>query len=94
MRDFAEWQEQMRAVSAQNRDAVVLFLAYQSSSESEALAAGCQFVGMTWDANGTLVKAFKPRLEKVAGYACDNCGSSHASLDYGMYCCGRKRVLR
>jgi hypothetical protein len=94
MRDFSEWQAQMAAVSAQNRDAIVLFLAYQSSSESEALAAGCQFVGMTWDANGTQVKAYKPRLEKLPAYTCTNCNSSYATLDHGMYCCGRKRVLR
>ena len=94
MQSFAEFQVQMAAVTAQNRDAVVLFLAYQAEAESQALDAGCQFVGMTWDAHGTPVKAFKPRLQKVQAYYCQTCSSSHATLDHGMYCCGKKRVLR
>lgn len=94
MQSFAEWQVQMAEVRGQNRDAIVLFLAYQASCESQALDAGCQFVGMTWDANGTPVKAYKPRLEKVHAYSCATCGSSTATLDNGMYCCGKKRALR
>jgi hypothetical protein len=94
MHSFAEWQLRMAEVSGRSDDDIMLFLAYKPECESQARSAGFQFVGTTWDANGTPAKAFKPKLVKSLAYGCVSCGSSQATLDQGMYCCGKKRVLR
>lgn len=83
----------MAELHAQNEGEQVLFLAYQSASELEASAAGLEFVGVTWDANGVKVKAYRLSAEKSRLYGCVSCGKQ-SKIDQGMYCCGKKRVAR
>ena len=94
MTNFAMWQFQMATVSAKQNTGIVLFLAYTRMCEIEASDAGFQLIGTTWDANGMQAKAYKPKFDKMLAYGCISCGSSQPSLDHGMYCCGRKRLLR
>lgn len=94
MTNFSLWQYQMADVAAKQDTGIVLFLAYTQVCEIEASAAGFQLIGTTWDANGTQAKAYKPKLDKMLAYGCITCGSSQPTLEHGMYCCGRKRLLR
>lgn len=82
----------MAELDEQDDGEIVLFLAYKPASESQANAAGLEFVGTTWDAHGVKVKAYKPTSRTVRIYRCVICGRQ-SKLDQGMYCCGRKRVL-
>lgn len=91
MESFALWQARV----AKNRDSsdrdVMLFLAYQSVSESQAIAAGLELVGTSWDANGVQVRAYKHKPAGAPVYGCIVCGV-HSKHYQGMYCCGKKRA--
>lgn len=92
MEDFPLWQSKMASREEHDDAETVLFLAYMPASESQAHAAGLEFVGTTWDANGIKVKAYKQASNTVRIYRCVACGRQ-SRLDQGMYCCGKKRVL-
>ncbi len=93
MESFPLWRARMAALHARDDREQVLFLAYQSASESEASAAGLEYVGITWDASGVQVKAYRLSAEKSRLYSCSSCGKQ-SKIDQGMYCCGKKRVPR
>lgn len=91
MEILALWQAQRASAHAQNDGELVLFLAYKPESESQANAAGMEYVGTTWDVNGIRAKAYKPPSDRTRVHRCNTCGSQ-AKPEQGMYCCGRKRV--
>ena len=91
MESFALWQARVAENKANDDRAAVLFLAYQSVSESQAIAAGLELVGTTWDVSGVQVKAYKPKPAGALQYGCVVCGVNSKHYQ-GMYCCGKKRV--
>ena len=92
MESFALWQRRVAENAANDDREAVLFLAYQSASESQAIAAGHELVGTTWDSNGVQVKAYKPKPAGAQEYGCVVCGG-HSKHYHGVYCCGKKRVV-
>lgn len=92
MDSFALWQARIAETGDSNDSEVVLFLSYKAISEAQALAAGLEFIGTSWDAHGVKVKAYKPRPAGTQVDACVVCGSNSKHYQ-GMYCCGKKRKL-
>ncbi|MEM8513522.1 hypothetical protein RCH14_002858 [Massilia sp. MP_M2] len=91
MESFALWQARVAENAANDDRGAVLFLAYQSVSEAQAIAAGLELVGTTWDISGVQVKAYKPKPAGALQYGCVVCGVNSKHYQ-GMYCCGKKRI--
>lgn len=91
MESLAAWQAHRASPNTHIDGELVLFLAYKPESESQANAAGMEYVGTTWDVNGIRAKAYKPPSDRTRAHRCNTCGSQ-GKPEQGMYCCGRKRV--
>lgn len=92
MESFSLWQARVAETRGSNDSETVLFVAYNSVSAAQALAAGFESMGTSWDASGVLVKVYKPRPAGAMIYACNVCGGNSKHYQ-GMYCCGKKRKL-
>lgn len=93
MKSFELWQSKISTLSEIGVKGGVLFLAYESASESDAESAGFEFVGTTWDASGVTAKAYKFTAHDRPVHNCLTCGK-FSELYPGMYCCGKKRIRR
>lgn len=91
MESFTLWQARVAQHEENDDREAVLFLAYQSVSETQATAAGLELVGTTWDSSGVQVKAYKSKPAGAQESGCVVCGE-HSKHYHGMYCCGKKRV--
>lgn len=90
MESFSLFQARVAETGGSNDRDTVLFVAYNSLSEAQAIAAGFESMGTSWDASGVPVKVFKPHPAGALIYACVVCGGNSKHYQ-GMYCCGKKR---